>query len=82
MRDFVSGRATSLVGWVASMSIVCGGIFFFDPYGLRWPALAGLSLALSIWQMIQGAQSEQALVVATTPPSMPLGRRSREKGMP
>jgi hypothetical protein len=82
MRDFVSSRATSLVGWVASMSIVCGGIFFFDPYGLRWPALAGLSLALSLWQMIQGARAGPALVLAAAPESLPLSRRSREKGMP
>jgi hypothetical protein len=43
MKDVVSYRTTSLVGWVAPLWIVCS---ILGAYGLPWPALASVSLAL------------------------------------
>jgi hypothetical protein len=78
----VSGRATNLVGLVASMSIICS---IFTPYGFPWSVLAWTSLGLaaggllvlrssaSIRQVIHEVEAVPALAVGP-PLSRPRGR--------
>jgi hypothetical protein len=41
MKDVVSHRRTSIVGWVASLWIICS---ILGVYGPSWPVLASVSL--------------------------------------
>ena len=44
MKDFVSHRTTNVVGWVASLWIICS---ILSVYGPSWPVLASGSLVLA-----------------------------------
>jgi hypothetical protein len=69
MKDFVSVRATNLVGAAASLSIVA---LILTPYGFPWPVLtwgslalmAGGLLALTSTRSIRKMISDAALAVA------------------
>jgi hypothetical protein len=84
MKDVVSCHRTSLVEWVASLSIICS---ILCVYGLPWPALASGGLVLVVAALLVlgpslsirpvRAECESMLAVAMQPAS----RSTRRPGL-